>query len=376
MSWQRIKHIVRKEFLQIRRDPKMLRPMIIAPVFQLIVFGYAVTTDIKHISTAVYDADRTRESRELTARFRNSGYFDVNYTLARPQDIAPLLDSGRAHFALQIPRGLAKNLARGRSVAVQGLVDGADSITAGMILGYASGVVQRHSEDIVLARAQRVGAAARLPGIEERTRVWYNPELKSVNFMVPGVLCMILLVITMLMTSLSIVKEREIGTLEQLIVTPIKSTELMIAKVIPFIVIGFLDVVLILLVARLWFKVPLHGSAFLLLTLTGAFLMSSLGLGLFISTVSRNQQQAMMTSFFIMMPSILLSGFMFPIENMPPLIQYMTYLIPLRYFLNIIRGIFLKGAGFAVLWPDILPLLLFGIAILTLSSLRFHKRMG
>jgi ABC-2 type transport system permease protein len=377
MLWRRIRHIVKKEFIQVRRDVRMLRIIIVAPLFQLIIFGYAATTDIKHISTAVLDQDRSRQSRDLVARLANSGYFDLDHYIARPQDMAPLLDRDEARVGIEIPRGFARDLAAGKSAQVQVIVDGTDSTTAGTVLGYISGILGRFSEDILEQRAQMVRAKlVRLPRIEERTRVWYNPSLKSVNFMVPGVVCTILLVVTMILTSLAIVKEREIGTLEQLIVTPIRPAELMIAKVIPFIIIGYVDVLLILIVARAWFRVPVAGSAVLLLTLAGAFLMTSLGLGLFISTVSRTQQQAQMTSFFIMMPSILLSGFMFPIENMPRWVQLITYLIPLRYFVTIIREIFLKGSGLAVLWPHVLALLGLGVAILSLSASRFVKKLA
>jgi len=377
MLWRRIRHIVKKEFIQARRDPRMLRVILIAPVFQLIIFGYAATTDIKHISTAVLDQDRSRQSRDLIARFAHSGYFDLDHDLVRPQDIAPLLDRGEARVAVIIPRGFARDLARGRSAAVQVIADGADAITAGRVLGYVNGILGRFSADIADERAQRVGAASvRLPSIAERTRVWYNPDLKSVNFMVPGVVCTIMLVVTMILTSLAIVKEREIGTLEQLIVTPIRPLELMIAKVIPFVIIAYVDIALILVVARAWFQVPVAGSVPLLLALSGVFLLTSLGLGLFISTISRTQQQAQMTSFFIMMPSIFLSGFMFPIENMPQWVQAITYLIPLRYFVTIIREIFLKGSGMAVLWPQVAALLALGIAILGLSAARFVKKLG
>jgi len=377
MSWRRIRYIVKKEFIQIRRDPKMLRIVLVAPVFQLIIFGYAVTTDIKHVPTAVVDADRTRQSRDLVSRFANSGYFDVNFHLETPRDTGPLLASGRAQAAIWIPKGFAKDLALGRSAALQIVLDGTDSATAGVVMGYAGGIVRRFSEDVLSERMQRVRLRlAHTPGIDERIRVWYNPDLKSVNYMVPGVLCMILLIVTMLLTSLAVVREREIGTLEQLIVTPIRTVELIIGKTIPFIAIGYVDVTLILLVARWHFGVPIAGSIPLLLMLTGVFLMTTLGVGLFVSTVSRTQQQAMMTTFFIMMPSILLSGFMFPIENMPRPVQYFTYLLPLRYYLEIIRGIFLKGVGLDVLWPNAAALLVFGIVILTLSALRFAKRIA
>ncbi|GIV16514.1 MAG: transport permease protein [Armatimonadota bacterium] len=377
MSWQRIRHLIRKEFIQLRRDPRMLRLVIVAPIVQLIIFGYAVTTDIKHIPTAVIDADRSRESRDLVARFSNTGYFEVVVVLERPQDLAPLMDNGRVQAGVHIPHGFAKSLARGESVPLQIIVDGTDSTTASMVLGYASGVLRRYAEEIMGERLQRLRVKlVRLPVIEERTRVWFNPELKSVNYMVPGVLCTILLIVTMVLTSMAIVREREIGTLEQIIVTPVRATELMAGKTIPFVLIGFVDMVLILLVATLWFRVPLKGSLLLLFALAVVFLLTTLGAGLFISTVSHTQQQAMMTAFFIMLPSILLSGFMFPIENMPRVIQWVTYLIPLRYFLNIVRGIFLKGVGLEVLWGDVLALLVTGLILFSLASLRFTKRMG
>ena len=377
MNWKRVRHIIRKEFIQIRRDRRMLRLIIIAPVLQLIIFGYAVTTDIKHIPTVVVDNDLTLQSRDLIARFENAGYFDLNYYVLRPGDVAPLIDSGKAQAGIDIPKGFARDLAQGRSASLQVIVDGTDSTTAGTVLGYASGIVARYSQDVLAERSQKLRAQlVRLPSLDDRTRIWYNPDLRSVNYMVPGVLCMILLVVTMNLTALAIVKEREIGTLEQLIVTPIKARELMIGKVVPFVIIGMVDVVLIMLVARLWFQVPIAGSILLLFACTVAFLMTSLGLGLFVSTVSRTQQQAAMTIFFIMQPSILLSGFFFPIENMPKVIQVLTYAIPLRYYLEIIRGIFLKGAGLVILWPHVVVLVVFGAVILALSALRFTKRMA
>ncbi len=377
MFTQRIKYLIRKEFIQLRRDPRMLRIVLVAPVLQLIIFGYAVTTDIKHIPTAVIDMDSSRESRELIARFENTGYFDVVCYLNRPQDLVPLLDSGQVMVGIEIPRGFARQLARGESAPLQVIMDGTDSTTSGMVQAYTAGLLRRYSEETMIERLQRVHARlTRLPVVEERTRVWFNPELRSVNYMVPGVLCTILLVVTMVLTSMAIVREREVGTLEQIIVTPVRAHELMIGKTVPFVLIGFADVLLILTIATLWFKVPLKGSLLLLLALTLTFVLTSLGLGLFISTVSHTQQQAMMTAFFIMLPSILLSGFMFPIENMPRVIQLLTYLIPLRYFLNIVRGIFLKGVGLEVLWGDALALVIIGLLLFSLASLRFTKRLA
>jgi len=368
---------VRKELLQLRRDPQMLRIVFIAPLFQLFVFGYAVTTDVKHVATALLDQDRSVQSRELAERFVRSGYFDIVRRPDGPAAVDALLDDGDVQVALVIPRGFAADLAAERTARVQLLIDGSDSMTAGMVAGYAGGVAGEYSARVAAGRLERLRARVqRVPAVEERTRVWYNPELKSVNYMVPGVLSMILFLVTMLLTSMAIVKEREIGTLEQLVVTPITPRELIIGKTLPYIGIGFIDMLLVLALSTFWFRVPIAGSVVLLFALSTVFIFTSLGLGLFISTISLTQQQAMMTTFFIMLPSILLSGFMFPIANMPRFIQHVTLLIPLRFFLVIVRGIFLKGNGIAILWPQVAVLLGFGVAILSLSALRFRKRLG
>lgn len=377
MNWRRVLHLVRKELLQLRRDPQMLRIVFIAPLFQLFIFGYAVTTDVKHVATALLDQDRSVQSRELAERFARSGYFDVVRRPDGPDAVDALLDDGAAQVALVIPRGFAADLAAERTARVQLLIDGSDSMTAGMVAGYAGGIAGEYSAGIAAERLERLRARVqRVPAVEERTRVWYNPELKSVNYMVPGVLSMILFLVTMLLTSMAIVKEREIGTLEQLVVTPIRPVELIVGKTLPYIAIGFIDMLLVLALSTFWFRVPIAGSVALLFALAIVFIFTSLGLGLFISTISLTQQQAMMTTFFIMLPSILLSGFMFPIANMPRLIQYATLLIPLRYFLVIVRGVFLKGNGIAILWPQVAVLLVIGVAILGLSALRFRKRLG
>jgi ABC-2 type transport system permease protein len=377
VSLRRILHLVRKELLQLRRDPQMLRILFASPVFQLFVFGYAVSTDIRHVATALFDQDRSVQSRELAERFVRSGYFDIVARPAAPREIDDLLDAGRVQVALVIPRGFAEDLAADRTARVQLLVDGSDSMTAAMISGYAGGVAGEYSSRVAAERLERLRARVqRVPAVEERTRVWYNPELKSVRFMVPGVLSMILFLVTMLMTSLAIVKEREIGTLEQLVVTPITPGELIAGKTLPYIGIGFVEILLVLALSTFWFRIPIAGSVPLLFALSLVFILTSLGLGLFISTISHTQQQAMMSTFFFMLPSILLSGFIFPIANMPLAIQWLTHVIPLRYYLVIVRGIFLKGNGFAVLWPQVAVLALFGAAILGLSALRFKKRLG
>ncbi|HEY5998882.1 MAG TPA: ABC transporter permease [bacterium] len=377
MNWRRVLHLMRKELLQLRRDPQMLRILFASPLFQLFVFGYAVTTDVRHVATALLDQDRTVQSREIAERFRRSGYFDLERLPAGPDEVDALLDAGRVQAALVIPRGFAADLAADRTARVQVLVDGSDSMTAGMIAGYVGGIAGEYSSRVGAERLERLRARVqRVPAVEERTRVWYNPELKSVRYMVPGVLSMTLFLVTMLMTSMAIVKEREIGTLEQLVVTPITARELILGKTLPYIGIGFALMLLMMALSTFWFRVPVAGSVPLLFALSLVFIFTSLGLGLFISTVSHTQQQAMMMTLFIMLPSILLSGFIFPIANMPRVIQVVTHVIPLRYFLVIVRGIFLKGNGLAILWPQVAVLLGFGVGILGLSALRFRKRLG
>ncbi len=378
MSWRRIVYITRKELLQVKRDPKMIRLMLLAPIFQLIVFGYAITSDVQHITTAILDMDNTSQSREFVRRFTSvPRYFKVVDTLSSPRPIDKLLDSGDAQMAIWIPKGFAADLGRGKQAEVQFILDASDSKAASIIGGYVNAVTAGFSRDVLTRfAASSGGSLGALPQIDARVRVWYNPDMRSVNFMVPGVICLILLIVTMMNTSLAVVREREIGTLEQLIVTPIRPIELMIGKIVPFVLMGIVDVLLIVAVAVFWFKVPIAGSMLLLLGLTIVFLSTSLGLGLLVSTVSHTQQQAMMTSFFVIQPSILLSGFMFPIDSMPRAIQIITYAIPLRYFLEIIRGIFLRGVGLEALWPQALCLLVLGSLLLWASVVRFVKKVG
>ncbi|PIU44626.1 MAG: ABC transporter permease [Ignavibacteriales bacterium CG07_land_8_20_14_0_80_59_12] len=372
-----ILHIILKEFWQIRRDKRMLGVTLLAPVFQLLLLGYAATTDVRSIPMAVCDEDRSATSRELLRQFTNSGYFVHAYDVMTPRDIDHYLDDGDAWVGLVIPPEFGTNVLARRPAPLQLISDGTNSSTAGISLGYAGQVVSTFSRSIALTQIERRPQLTAPPSVNTEVRVWYNPELKSRNYMVPGVVAMILLIITMTLTSIAIVREKESGTLEQLLVTPIKPFQLIIGKLMPFVLIGIADVTLVLTVARFWFDVPLRGSVILLYMMSGVFVLTTLGLGLFISTISKTQQQAMMTAqFFIFMPSIFLSGFTFPIQNMPQSIQYVTYVIPLRYFMEIIRGIFLKGDGIAELWPQGLALLTFGIIILTLSILRFHKRLA
>jgi ABC-2 type transport system permease protein len=373
-------YVIRKEFLQLRRDRKMLPIVLIAPVFQLILLGYAANLDVRSIPTALFDRDKTEASRELAAEFYAGGYFQRSATVSNPAEAEQLLLSDETDAVLSVPTGFEADLRAGRPVELQLLVDGTNSTVGTAAQNYSRAVVDRFARSRQRAQqaaggAQGGSAPGGGPPIEVRSRVFYNPQLESRNFFVPGLLALLLMIITMLLSSLAIVKEKEIGTLEQLNVTPIRPRELIVGKLIPFIIIGFIDVLLVLLVSQVLFGVPFRGSLLLLLCAAALFLGTTLGLGLLISTVSSNQQQAMMTSvFFVMIPMLFLSGFAFPIESMPTVVQWVTYVLPLRYFFTIIRGVFLKGAGLAVLWDELLILLLFGVGILSLAAARFRKR--
>lgn len=367
----RILDIARKELLQLRRDRRMLPMVIVSPVLQLIIYGYAISTTVSNITMAVYDLDHSRASRELVRSFSASGYFQVRYYPSSPRELDALVDEGAAAAAVVIPPEFAKRITRQETVPVQIIVDGSDPNSASTGLGYLQAIFRRYSDRILVQRFGKLPAA----GVNANVRVWYNPTLESRNYMVPGIIALIMLQITMNLTAISIVKERERGTIEQLIVTPIRRYELIIGKVLPYAAIGYIDVFLVLLVGTQVFGVPVRGSILLLLLLTGVFLLTALGIGLFTSTISRNQQQATMAISFIMLPNFLLSGFFYPIANMPPFIQVLTYLIPLRYYLVIVRSIFLKGTGISLLWDQVLPMALLGAVILTLSALGFRKKL-
>lgn len=368
--------ILWKEFLQLRRDPKLFPVLFISPILQLLLLGYAANLDVKNIPSVVCDLDRSAASRGFVDDFVNSGYFSVVGRVDRMDGIDGPLDHGDAAMALVVPRGFGADLAAGRQAPVMIVVDGSESQSASIGVNYATMIASRYSQKIVFDAFER--AAGRGPGpvvVNPEIRVWYNPDLKSRNFMIPGVLGLILMITTTTLASLGVVREREAGTMEQLIVSPIRPRELILGKLLPFVLIGLIDAVFVLGVARLWFGVPLRGSAPLLLALCLAFMLTTLGTGLFISTISRTQQQAMLTSMFFIMPQMMLSGFVFPVENMPVLFQHLTTVIPLRYFLVIIRGIMLKGTGWAELWPQAAALVALGTLILGLSVARFKKRL-
>ncbi len=370
-----IGEIIRKEFYQVRQDKRMLSVSIVAPIMQVLLLGYAATTDIKNSNLVVCDLDYTEESRSFLKDFTNSGYFIEKYAVSSPDEADYYITHAKASIALEIPSGFGRKILGHESARVQVILDGADANTASVLLSYANQIVASYSQEILIEspvqyRGGRVGRVLPEP------RVWFNPDLKSSNYMVPGVVALVLMIITMTLTSLGIVKEKEIGTLEQLMVTPIKPYQLILGKLIPFTIIGFADVIIVLAIAHFWFEVPLVGSLFLLFGLCGLFILTTLGLGLFVSTLAKSQQQAMLIAqFFFFMPFTFLSGFTFPIANMPRVIQYFTYLIPLRYFLEIVRGVFLKGATIVELWPQALALFVIGVSILTMSVLRFRKRL-
>jgi ABC-2 type transport system permease protein len=375
--FERLRHMLKKEFIHVLRDPRMRAVIVVVPIFQVLLFGYAVTTDVRHIRTAVYDLDNTIESRGLVARFAGSGYFEVVRWLSGEEQVREVLDRGDARVVLRINRGFGDDAAAGRTARVQLLLDGTDSNTASLVLQYAGKIATAYNERLLVQRIERAaGRRAPAPPVDLAERAWFNPNLESRDYYVPGVIALLVMVISILLSSMAIVREKEIGTIEQIMVTPIGRAEFILGKTIPFALIGFLDVVLISLVAVFWFDVPIRGNPVLLFGATGLYLMSTLGVGLFISTVSRTQQQAMMTAFFFMQPAILLSGFIYPIANMPKAVQFLTFFNPLRYFLVIIRGVFLKGVGLSILWPQMAALGLLGAVLLALATSRFRKTMA
>ncbi len=368
--------LVRKEFHLIRRDRKMLVLSIVAPILQVLLLGYAATTDIRGSKLIVADLDRTAESRDFVKSFTSTEYFSYAFTADNFDEVDAYLMRGEASAALLIPPRFGDHLLAGTPAAVHLILDGTDANTASVLLGYATQIVGSWSQSI--RPEVRIAGAPPLPGtIRPEPRVWFNPDLKSQYFMVPGVVALVLMIITMTLTSLAVVKEKEMGTLEQLMVAPIKPWQLILGKLIPFVILGFFSMSIILTVAKLWFGIPLRGELTTLYVLSGLFILTTLGLGLFISTVARSQQQAMLIAqFFIFLPFTFLGGFAFPIANMPEWIQWLTYLIPLRFFLEILRGVFLKGAGFADLWFQTLMLGILGVTIFTVSVLRFRRKMG
>ncbi len=374
-SLSRILHVVWKEVIQISRDRRMFGMILIMPILELFIFGYVVATDIKDIDLAVCDYDQSTESRAYIDRVVRSGYFRIAAPCRSLTDITQLLDRGRIKVGLSIPPDFSARLKRQQTAEVMAAIDGSNSNTATIAAGYLEQIALTHAVDVVFADHGAPPRAARHPVVSLEPRVWFNPELRSVRFMVPGIICVLLMESLVILTAIAIVREKERGTMEQLIVTPIRSFELILGKAIPFIGIGYINMTLVLLAGTFWFDVHISGSLPLLLGLSGLFILTCLGMGLLVSAVSNTQQQASMGGQFLLLPNMFFSGFMFPIASMPPLVQTFTYLIPLRYFITIVRGIFLKGVGWPALKDEAAILLVYGLLILGLATLTFRKQV-
>jgi len=372
MGRLRLREMVRKEFIQLFRDRTVRSIIVMTPLIQLLVFGYVVNYDIKNIRVALIDESQTRESRLLLDSLTAGGIFQIAGIPASVNDMENLFLDGKADLGIRIPPDFSSLIRRGKTANIQVLADGGMSNMAAVRLSYLSTVIDRFNTAVIHELYNRDLSYAR---IDARIRTWYNPNTDSQKFFVPGILAFILMLISMLLTSIAIIREKEVGTMEQLIVTPIKPLELIIGKTIPYIAIALAQAVVITPLAIFWFDIPLAGSVLDLLLAACLFLLSTLGIGLFISTVSKTQQQAMMTTFFFLLPFFMLSGFVFPISNMPLVVQWLTYLNPLRYFLVIIRGVFLKGVGLDVLWEQYAALAALGIVVFAGAIKRFHKRL-
>ncbi|MBW7934295.1 MAG: ABC transporter permease [Gemmatimonadaceae bacterium] len=373
LSRIRLTQLVRKELLQLLRDPRSRRLLIVAPIIQLLVFGYAVNTDVRHARTFLLDADQTAESRALASALTASGHFVVTQTSDRPAAMARALDAGDVLLGVHIPRGFAADVAAGRPTAVQLLVDGSSANTANVALGYATQILGRYGRGRGAEIAARSGVRASTGGVEMAVRVWYNPNLESRTYNVPAVMGNIVMLMALLLTSLAVVRERELGTLEQLMVSPLSPAELMIGKTVPSALVAMFDVVLVTAVSLLWFRIPFAGSFVLLGVASLLFVLTGLGVGLLISTISKTQQEAFMSMFMFFLPALMLGGLLFPVDNMPHWVQLLSYLDPIRHFLIVVRGIFLRGAGWGIVWPELLWLAALGAALLWLATKQFHK---
>ena len=376
MNLQRIKALLYKEIKQALRDRRMRIVIFITPLIELFLFGYAVNTDVRDIRTVACDRADTSISRGLTDAFQASGYFRI---VQRTQDLRvaeALVDKGDAQVILVIPEHFSRDLHRGRIADLQMIVEGTDSIVASNAVSYGSLIIAAHFQKLAKPPpAIATTTSTRSPQVKAETRVWFNPDLKSRNFFVPGVIALLLTLVSLVLTSFSIVREWEVGTMEQLIVTPLKPIELIVGKTLPFFLVGLIDLVLIFLVGTLWFRIPFRGNILLLAFSAVLYLINALSIGILISTISRTQQQALMVIFFYFNPSMLFSGFVFPIYNIPLLMRWIAYINPLTYFLVIVRGVFLKGVGISVLWPQLLFLALAGPILLGISVKRFHKKL-
>ena len=368
--------ILIKEFKQIFRDPRMKTVIFITPLIQIILFGYAANKDINYVPTAIFDRDNTSESRELVRRFTYSKYFVPEKYIFTEKEQNKALDKGLVSVVMHVDRGFGRNLNAGKNANIQLAFDGSDSNTTMIVMGYANTIVNDYRYELLKGQAQARGWTENVPYVDLRDRAWFNGNLISRNYYLPGVIATIVTMMSLLLTAMAIVKEKEIGTMEQLTVSPLKPIELIIGKLLPFAVIALIQITLVTILGVLWFHVPLRGNIFFLLFATCIYLFTTLGIGLFISTISATQQEAMMSVFLFYMPTVLLSGFAYPIANMPQVIQWLTIINPLRYFLVVVRSIFLKGIGIEILWVQLLPLLVMGIFVIGFSALRFRKSLA
>jgi ABC-2 type transport system permease protein len=372
MSWLRIRELVRKEFIQLFRDKKNRPLLIIAPFVQLLVFGYVVTTDVRDVRVGVFDQAHTRESRLLLDDLDANRTFRITHHTDHPRELEEILLRRKVDLALKIGPEFSERIRSGDSAPVQIIADGSMSNMASMRIAYTSLVLDRFNQRMIEERYKQTLDYGK---IDARIRTWYNPNLESRNFFVPGIVAMLLMILSLLLTSMAIIREKEAGTIEQLIVTPLRPIELIVGKILPYIIITQILIIIVTTFAIIWFSLPLKGNFLLLAVAACLFLVSTLGIGLFISTISATQQQAMMTTFFFIVPFFMFSGFVFPIASMPTVIQWLTYLNPLRYFLVIIRGVFLKGVGMGILWPQFLAMMVLGLVVFISAVKRFRKRL-
>ncbi|MBN2116349.1 MAG: ABC transporter permease [Anaerolineales bacterium] len=371
----RLTSIIRKEFIQIFRDMRTLVMILVIPIMQLFLLGYSATSDVRNIPLAVLDRSRSHESRALLDSYRAADYFRIAYMVTSESEIDALISAGDARAAIIIPPDYARRLNDG-DAQVAFIVDGSDPTSASTALSAAQLISQSHATGILSRRLESSGLNLQVrPPVEARTTVWYNPDMISAHFMIPGVIGMILYAIAAILTATSIVREREHGTIEQLIVTPIRPWELIVGKLTPYVILGFFNTIEVLAVGHWWFGMPIRGDLGLILILSIVFLVTGLGIGLFASTIANTQQEAMLTVWMTLLPSIFLSGFFFPLEAMPRFLQWLSYLMPLRYYLVIIRALLLKGVGLEMIRTDVLAMTLFAVGIMTAAALRFRKRL-
>jgi ABC-2 type transport system permease protein len=372
----RLRSLVRKEFIQIGRDKRTLILVLIIPIMQLFLLGYAATNDVRNVPLALYDQDRGPEARRLLDAYRAADYFKITYDVSSETELRDLIDRGEARAGLIIPPGYSDDIQGGEQAQVMFVLDGSDPTVASTAFSSARLIGQAYSTQVLEERLLRRGQAAAIqPPLEVSTNVWYNPDLISAYFMIPGVIGMILFAITSILTASAIVRERERGTIEQLIVTPLRPWELVVGKLLPYVILALLNSFEVLAIGHYWFKVPINGSLWLIAVASLIFLLSSLGIGMLASTIANTQQEAMLTVWLLLLPSIFLAGFFFPLEAMPKILQWISYVFPLRYYLVIIRSLMLKGVGISAIQTELIALTIFGIAIMSLASMRFRKRL-